>query len=681
MVNETTQNPLLQDWDGPFSAPPFSKIRPEHFGPAFDAALAERRAEIAAIKVDPAPADFDNTIVALERAGTKLDRISRAFFHLASADANDALERIERDIAPVLAREHNAIFLDPDLFARVERVYADRARLDEEAQRLVERCRLAFVRAGAGLDAGRKARLGAIDERLATLGALFGQNVLGDEREFVLWLDGEDDLAGLSDAFLAAARSAAEARGEPARYAVTLSRSFVEPFLLSSPRRDLREKLWRAFVARGKNNGARDNGAIMAETLALRAEKAALLGYASYADYRLEDTMAKSPDAALGLLNRVWAPARKKALEEAAALQGEIAADGGNFELAPWDWRYYAERRRQALYDFDESELETYLPLDRIIEAAFETARRLFGLSFAQRGDLDLPHPDARAWEVRESDGRVIGLYIGDYFARASKRSGAWMNALRVQSRLDGGTLPIVANTMSFSPGGGGACLLSYDEAHTLFHEFGHALHGLLSDVTYPRLSGTRVATDFVELPSQLYEHWLDAPAILCEFARHHETGEPMPKNLAEAVRAARRYGQGFATAEFLGSAFFDLAAHSRAGGEFDALAIEAAELARIGMPQAIAPRHGAAHFQHVFSGDAYSAGYYSYLWSEVLDADAFEAFEETGDIFDPVLAEKLRTFIYAAGNKRPPDEAYVGFRGRAAEPDALLRKGGFAAR
>jgi peptidyl-dipeptidase Dcp len=682
-LTNAAENPLLAPWNDPFSAPPFSHVRPEHFRPGFDAALAERRAEIAAIRANPEPATFENTIVEMERAGKALNRVSRVFFHLASADTNEALEAIEREIAPILARESQAIFLDDELFRRVDWVKAGAAAagLGAEERRLVDRYHIAFVRSGAGLDAERKARLAAIGERLASLGAEFGQNVLGDERDYLLLLETEDDLAGLPSEFRSAAHATATARGASGKFAVTLSRSSVEPFLQFSARRNLREKVWRAFVARGANGGARDNGAIMNETLKLRAEMASLLGYASYADYRLTDTMAKTPAAATGLMKQVWAPARARALSEAAALQEMIVAEGGNYELKPWDWRYYAEKRRVALHNFDEGALKAYLPLEGMIEASFETARRLFGLTFVKRTDIDLPHKDARAFEVKDGTGKTIALFIGDYFARPSKRSGAWMSSLRVQSRLDGETLPIVLNTMSFSaPGEGAPSLLSHDEAHTLFHEFGHALHGILSDVMYPWLSGTAVARDFVELPSQLYEHWLDQPAILSEFARHHETGAPLPKPLLDAVIAARRYGQGFATSEFLASSFFDMAAHSLPpSADFDAQEIERKTLAEMGMPDAIAPRHGAAHFQHVFAGSGYSAGYYSYLWSEVLDADAFEAFVAAGDPFDPALAERLREFVYSAGNKRPPDEAYIAFRGREPSPDALLRKRGFA--
>jgi len=674
-------NPLLQSWDTPFGAPPFDRIRPEHFAPAFDAALAERRAEIAAIVADPAAPRFDNTIVALERAGALLRRVSGAFFHLAGAETNDEIERIERDIAPALSRERNAILLDDALFARVDALYRARETLglDAEASRTVERWRVAFSRAGAGLDADKKARLAAIGERLASLGALFGQNVLADEKAFALVLDGPDDLAGLPESFVAAAAQAAASRGLAGKHVVTLSRSSYEPFMQFSARRDLREKMFRAFVARGAGGGAHDNAAIMRETIVLRAERARLLGFSSFAAFRLADTMAKTPDAALALMRRVWTPARAQAMREAEALQATIAAEGGNFELKAWDWRYYAEKRRKALYDVDQSEVRPYLPLEGMIAAAFDVAHRLFGVSFVARDDVRLPNADARAWTALDPDGAPIALFIGDYFARDSKHSGAWMSALRDQQKLDGRVLPIVVNVMSFARGGASEpCLLSLDEAHTLFHEFGHALHGMLSDVTYPLLSGTNVARDFVELPSQLFEHWLERPETLRRFARHYRSAEPMPDALIERLAAAQRFNQGFATTEFLAAALFDMELHLVADpGAIDVAEFERRTLAEIGMPSAVATRHSAPHFQHVFSGDGYSAGYYSYLWSEALDADAFEAFEEAGDDFDPALAGRLKRFVYAAGNTRQPDEAYRHFRGADPSPDALLRKRG----
>ena len=682
--SDAAGNPLLEPWTGPFGAPPFARIRPEHFRPAFDAALAQRRAELAAIAADPAPPTFDNTIVALERSGKALDRVEATFFNLAGSDSNDALQEIERDMAPILSRERSAMLQNAALFRRIEALWDGRAALalDPEASRTLDRYRTAFLRAGAGLDEEKKARLATIGERLATLGAAFGQNVLADEKAFVLVLNGGDDLQGLPESFLAAAAQTASERGYPGKHAVTLSRSSVEPFLQFSARRDLRETVFRAFATRGAKGGVHDNGAIMRETVALRAERARLMGFASYAHFRLADTMAKTPDAALGLLERVWTPARAQALREAAALQEAIAVEGRNFELRPWDWRYYAEKRRKALFDIDESELKPYLPLEGMIAAAFEVARRLFGLSFLERRDIPLYHPDARAWTVMGRGGEPIALFIGDYFARSSKRSGAWMSAFRDQQKLDGATLPIIVNVMNFPKAGvGEASLLSIDEAHTLFHEFGHALHGMLSNVTYPLLSGTNVPRDFVEFPSQLYEHWLERPEILRRFARREDTGEAMPEALIARLESARRFNQGFATVEFAASALLDMELHLIGDpGAVDVVGFEAQRLAAIGMPAAIAPRHAAPHFQHVFSGDGYSAGYYSYLWSEILDADGFEAFEGSGDVFDAALADRLERFVYSAGNSREPDAAYRAFRGRDPEPDALLRKRGLAA-
>ena len=681
---DAADNPLLQPWTGPFGAPPFARIRPEHFRPAFDAALAQRRAEIAAIAADPAAPTFENTIEALERSGKALDRVEATFFNLVGSDSNDALQKIERDMAPILSRERSAMLLNAALFARIETLHEARTALplDAEAARTLDRYRTAFLRAGAGLAEEKKARLAEIGERLATLGAAFGQNVLADEKAFVLILEKPEDLAGLPESFLAAAAQTASERGRPGKHAVTLSRSSVEPFLQFAARRDLRETVFRAFAARGANGGAHDNGVIMRETVALRAERARLMGFPSYAHFRLADTMAKTPDAALDLLKRVWAPARAQALREAEALQELVAVEGGNFDLRPWDWRYYAEKRRKALFDIDESEIKPYLPLEGMIAAAFDVAQRLFGLSFAERRDIPLYHPDARAWTVLGRDGEPVALFIGDYFARPSKHSGAWMTSFRDQQKLDGAVLPIIVNVMNFAKAGAGeASLLSVDEAHTLFHEFGHALHGMLSNVTYPLLAGTNVARDFVEFPSQLYEHWLERPEILRRFARREDTGEAMPEALIERLEAARRFNQGFATVEFVASARLDMELHLVSDpGAIDVAGFEAHQLTAIGMPAAIAPRHAAPHFQHVFSGDGYSAGYYSYLWSEILDADGFEAFEATGDVFDAELAKRLERFVYSAGNSREPDAAYRAFRGRDPEPAALLRKRGLAA-
>jgi peptidyl-dipeptidase Dcp len=686
-MTERTANPLLEAWCGPFSAPPFAAIEPAHFRPAFARAFAAHRAEIDAIAANPAPATFENTIAAFERSGHGLDRVSSVFFNLAGADTSDEIEATEREIAPLFARHYAEIHLDDALFARIDTLYRQRDALglDAEQARVLERHYITFRRAGAGRAPDVKTRLAEIGARLAALGTQFSQNVLADENSFALVLETEDELQGLPDGMRSAAAAEARRRGLDGKYAFTLARSSIDPFLQMSQRRDLREKIFRAFAARGESGGPTDNRAIAAEMIALRAEQARLLGYESFAHFRLADTMAKTPAAAQDLLERVWTLARARALREEAALQELAAQEGGDFTLAPWDWRYYAEKRRKAEFQFDEAALKPYLALDQmiaaafLIAAAFFAAHRLFGLSFTERFDIPLYHADARAWAVTAADGREIGLFIGDYYARPSKHGGAWMGAFRDQEKLDGEVLPIIVNVMNFmKPAAGEACLLSVEDARTLFHEFGHALHGLLSDVTYPSLAGTNVVRDFLEFPSQLYEHWLEQKEILRRFARHHETGEEISEALLERLVAARQFHQGFATIEYTASALVDLALHQSApAADLDIVAFERAILVELGMPGGIAMRHRLAHFLHVFAGDSYSAAYYSYLWSEVLDADGFAAFTEAGDIFDPKVAGRLREHVYAAGNRADPEAAYIGFRGRPASPEALLRKRG----
>ena len=677
MTAQTADNPLLAAWDAPFGAPPLDHIRPEHFAPALERALAEHRCEIDAIAGEAAEPGFENTVAALERSGRLLARVSNVFYVLAGAHTNEAIQAIERDMAPLLARHWNEIHLNDKLFARLDVVHRRPDGLTAEQARVLERYHAMFRRAGAGLDAAAKQRLKEIAERLASLGTTFGQNVLADEQSYVMPL-GEDDLAGLPDFARAAARGTADERGLKGQHAVTLSRSSVEPFLQFSALRALREKAFRAWIARGDNGGTTDNKPVIAEMTALRDERARLLGYPSFAHYKLDDTMAKTPAAVTGLLDAVWGPARRRVGEERDALQEMVAAEGGNFPLAPWDWRYYAEKLRKARFDLDESEIKPYLPLDSIIEAAFYTANRLFGLTFQVRTDVPVYHPDVRVWDVL-ADGRHIGVFFGDYFARPSKRSGAWMTSLRDQERLDGEIRPLVLNVMNFNKGADGEpTLLSFDDARTLFHEFGHGLHGLMSDVTYPMISGTGVLQDFVELPSQLYEHWLDRPEILERFARHYRTGAPMPQALMDRLIASRTFNQGYLTTEYLGSTYVDLDFHL--GGAKDAGTVEAATRARMQMPEEVVLRHRPPHFQHIFSGDHYAAGYYSYLWSEVLDADAFNAFEETGDVFDAATAKRLRDHIYAAGGARDPSEAYQAFRGRMPAVDPMLRKRGLIA-
>lgn len=679
-----TANPLLSDWTTPFELPPFDQINPTHFEEAFEAAMSEARSESDAIAELADEPSFENTITALEMSGEKLTKVARTFFNLSSADTNEALQEIERDIAPKLAKHSSDMLLNEKLFARIAALWNARDTLDlnDEDAKVLERYHKMFQRAGAGLDKDGKSRIAEISQRLATLGTQFSQNILKDEADYQLVLETEEDRAGLPDFLLTAAREAAKERGHDGKHVITLSRSSIEPFLQFSTNRRLREEAFKAWSARGEIKGETHNEKIIAETLALRAEKAKLLGFENFAAFKLDDTMAKTPENVRELLTMVWEPAVAQARSEEEKL-AEMAAKGGeNHPIAAWDWRFYSEKVRKAEHDLDETELKPYLQLDNMIEAAFDTATRLFGVTFKELHDVPVYHPDVRAFEVLDPAGRHVGLFLGDYFARPSKRSGAWMTAFRSQHKLKGDVTPIIVNVMNFSKGAPGeATLLTFDDARTLFHEFGHGLHGLLSDVTYPMISGTSVARDFVELPSQLYEHWLSEPQVLSRFATHYKTGEKMPQELLEKLLAAANFNQGFATVEYTASALIDLELHLLDNPDgIDIAAYEVAELEKVGMPDAITMRHRIPHFQHVFSGDGYSAGYYSYMWSEVMDADAFGAFKEAGDIFDKEAAERLHTHIYSAGGRPDPEETYKAFRGRAPKIDALLKKRGFAA-
>jgi peptidyl-dipeptidase Dcp len=671
----------LTHWHGPLGLPDFTAIDDADFGPVFDAALAAHQAEIDAIAGDTAEPTIENTFVALELSGDALDRVSSIFWCKAGANTNDRIQAMEREIAPKMSRHYSAISMNEKLFARIDDLYRRRTglELDPATLRLVEKSWKGFVKSGARLDATGKARLSAINEELSSLGTTFSQNVLADEKEWVMFL-GEADLAGLPEFLKNAMASAAAERGREGEYAVTLSRSIYEPFTTFSERRDLREKAFKAFIGRGETGGATDNGAVVAKMLALRAEKAKLLGYESYAALKLDDTMAKTSKAVFDLLEPVWEKAREKAAADEAELQRLAAAGGSNDKLAASDWRFYQERLRAEKYAFDEAELKPYLQLDKIIEACFDVATRLFGVTFAAKQGVAAWHPDVHVFEVFNADGSRRGLFLADYFARPSKRSGAWMSSLQSGYRLGYGSTPIIYNIMNFAkPPAGEPALLSLDEAKTLFHEFGHALHGMLTESYWPSQSGTSVSRDFVELPSQLYEHWLTVPAVLEKFARHYKTGEPMPKALLEKMLAAATFDAGFRTVEFTSSALIDMTYHAQADAPADPAKFEAETLARIGMPEAIVMRHRTPHFGHVFSGDGYSAGYYSYMWSEVLDADAFSAFEETGDPFDPELAAKLKKNIYSSGGSADPEELYTAFRGKMPTPDAMMAKRGLA--
>lgn len=662
-------NPLLAPWTAPFGLPPFDAIRDEDFAPALDQGLAEARAAIAAIAENPAAPTFANTIEALEMCEETLSRLAAVFYSVASADSTAAREALQRDLAPKLAAYSSEITNNRPLFQRIDTLWQarDRLGLTAEQERVLMLYRRRFVRAGAELEGDRAARMTEVQARLAVLGTQFTQNLLADERAWVMALAPED-LQGLPDFVVEAARAAGAERGLPGPV-ITLNRSLIVPFLQYSPRRDLRQRACLAWVARGANGNDHDNRAIAAETLALRQERAALLGYPDFATFKLETEMARNPGAVRDLLLRVWEPARARAQADAAVLQAMMQADGINDALEPWDWRYYAEKRRKAEFDLDEAALKPFLPLDAMIAAAFDCARRLFGLHFTPL-DVPLYHGDARAWEVTRN-GQHLAVFIGDFFARESKRSGAWCSAIRSQRKLGGAVTPVVVNVCNFAKGD--PALLSYDDARTLFHEFGHALHQMLSDVTYDCISGTAVASDFVELPSQLYEHWLEVPEVLAQHARHHATGTPMPRAMLDRLLAARSFDQGFATVEYVASALVDLAFHEGTPPA-DPVAREAEVLAEIGMPRAIRMRHATPHFAHVFAGDGYSSGYYSYMWSEVMDADAFEAFEETGNPFDPEVAARLEQHILSAGGSQEAEALYTAFRGRMPGVEALLR-------
>ncbi len=673
-------NPLLADWSTAHQLPPFDAIRAEHFVPAFELALAVHRAEVDALAAAPAAADFANTILAFDLSGALLKRVERVFANLSASATSAELQAVEREMAPRLAAHDSALYQHAGMFARIDSVYSRRSEpgLTPEQRRLTERIHLDFVRAGARLAPAARARLAAIAERLAALQTQFSQNVLGDESGWKLVLRYPAELAGLPAALKSAARTAAVARGEADAWVITLSRSLVVPFLTYSERRDLRELAFKAWTRRGELDPARNNHPLMQEILQLRAELAQLHGYASFADYALVDRMAGTPAAVAELLEKVWPAARAKAEAERDLLQAEAEARGDGITLEPWDWRFYAEKLRQSRYALDETELKPYFSLDNMVAAAFDCAQRLFGLSFARRDDLPVYHPDVVAYEVSNRAGEVVAVFLHDNYARANKRGGAWMSVFRGQSRAAGEVIPVVVNNNNFAQGE--PTLLSVDDVRTLFHEFGHGLHGMLSDVNYERLGGTQVLRDFVELPSQIFENWAMEPEVLKRFARHVDTGEVIPDALMTKLERARRFNQGFETVEYTACALLDMALHATDPNGLDLERFEREQLARLGMPSEIVLRHRLPHFQHLFSSDAYAAGYYVYLWAEVLDADGYQAFVEAGDPFDADTAERLHRCIYAAGNTVEPGAAYRAFRGRDAAVEPLLAKRGLIA-
>jgi peptidyl-dipeptidase Dcp len=661
------QNPLIQPWPGKFGGlPPFDKVRVEDFKPGLEAAMAERLAEIDAIANDPSPPTFENTIAAMERGGRALDRIFAMYGVHSSTMRTPEFQQVELEMEPRIAAFGDRIVQNEKLFGRIAAVYESRekAGLTPEQQRLVWLKYTEFARSGAKLDAPSKKRVAAINERLATLYATFSQNVLADEETAMPLAAG--DRAGLPDSF---------------PNEVMNTRSSVEPFLAYSERRDLRERVWRAFVSRGDNGDAHDNKKIIAEIVTLRDERGKLLGYKTHAHWRLEMSMAKAPERAIALMEAVWKPAVARVAEEVADMQALADREGANISIEPWDYRYYAEKVRKARYDLDESEVMPYLQLENLREAMFWVAGELFGLHFAALGDVPVCHPDVRVWEVKDAKGEHVALFYFDPYARAHKISGAWMNAYRNQERFAGEVTTIVSNNSNFMKGRPGEpVLVSWADATTLFHEFGHALHGLSSNVSYPSLAGTNVDRDYVEFPSQLLESWLSTPEVLDRFARHCRTNEPMPRALVEKIERAATFNKGFDNVEYLSSALVDMRLHLDPSRSADLDGFERETLATLGMPRQLVMRHRLPHFGHLFSGDSYSAGYYSYLWADTLSADAFEAFVEAEGPYDKNVAKRLYEHVFSAGNTLDPAESYRAFRGRDPKIDALMRKRGFEA-
>lgn len=673
-------NPFFTDWDTPFGAPPFGEIKTEHFMPAFEKTMEMHMAQIEAIANDDSVPNFANTIDQMELAGAELTRVARVFFNLTGTESSPELQELQRQISPMLTRHRNQIQMNEALFKRVKVVYDSRndSNLSAEQMRLIERLYDGFVRTGANLEGEQRERLAAINERISALTTEFGQNMLNDSREFILVLE-EPDLDGLPQSAIDAAAAQAESRDMPGKYVITLNRSSVEPFLQFSSRRDLREKAFNGWALRGDNDNEFDNKANVGEIVQLRAERAKLLGYKHHSDYVLTNTMAETPEAAMELLEKVWAPAVAQAEKERQWILELMAEEGADFELAPWDWRYYTEKVRKARFDLDQAEVAVYFELENMIEAKFYVANRLFGLTFEERSDIPVYNPVVRVWEVKDAAGNSIGLFYGDYYARSTKRTGAWMSSFRNQQKLAGDVKPLIINNMNLNkPAEGEATLMTFSDAVTLFHEFGHALHGLLSNVEYPTLAGTSVPRDWVEFPAQLYEHFIEQPYMLEKFARHYETNEPMPAELLQRIKDAGNFNQGFATVEYTASALVDMAYHRMEEvGEIDVRAFEDEVLTALGKPKEIIMRHRSTHFGHIFAG-GYDSAYYAYMWSEILDADGFDAFLEVNDIFDEETSQRLYDYIYSRGDTLNYLDAYTGFRGRAPTTDALLRNRGF---
>jgi peptidyl-dipeptidase Dcp len=682
MTENTEINPALIEWTNTLNLPEYDKIKADDYMPAFQAAMIMHLVEINEIAGNTDEPTFENTIEAMELSGDAYYRVARIFGNLTSAHTNPNLQEIERTMAPLFPQHSAKISSNEKLFKRIDTLYQNRNNLEltDEQMRVLTETWKSFTRQGAALTPNAQNRLAEVNETLATLQVAFAQNVLADEAEYIRIIENEDIIKELPEDLQNAMKGAAQSR-DLNGYGVTLSRSIIEPFLTYCDNRPLREELFKAWISRGEMIEGRDNRELVKQIIKLRQEKALLLGFDNFAKYRLDVAMAKTPQTAEKLMKQVWSAARSKAEIEAQELSELIAREGNNHDLEPWDWRYYAEKLRTEKFSYDEAEVKQYFKLDNMIEAAFHTANKLFGLTFKEHKNVKLFHEDVRVYEVFDKSDKMIATFISDYFARPSKRSGAWMSGLQSQHKLNGGEKPIIFNTLNFAkPPEGSPALLSMDDTRTLFHEFGHALHGMLSDVTYPSVSGTSVARDFVELPSQLYEHWLETPEILEKFALHYETGEPIPKALLDKLLAASTFNSGFDKVEFTASALVDMAVHQLSPEEienFDPMAFQQKILEEIEMPKAITMRHATPHFAHAFASEGYAAGYYSYQWSEVLDADAFAAFEETGNVFDEAMAKKLYENIYSTGGSKDPEELYLAFRGKLPSPDAMLNKAG----
>ena len=669
--------PFAEAWTENYGLPPYAEISDDDYLPAYEAAIADHAAEMQAIADNPDAPTFENTMIAMELAGRGLSRVGSAFGAKVASFSNDQLQDVQRQVSPMLARHSASITLNENLFARVDELWTnvDSLGLDDQQRRLIEVTHDNFVRAGAQLEGDDRERYAELRSELSELYTSFAQNEQRDREAWSMPIS-DEDLADLPSSLRNAARAAGEARGADGAV-ITLDRSLAEPFLESSPNRELREEVWRGFYNRGNNDNEFDNKDTIREILVRRQELANMLGFESWAHYRTAGTMAETPEAAITLMDQVWEPALGRAMEELADIQAMIEEEGGEYEAEGWDWRYYTEKVRAERYDLDPAEVEQYLDLERLIEAQFYTAERLFGVTFREI-DVELYHPDARVWEMLNPEGEVAAIFVGDYFSRTGKRGGAWMSSFRAQNGITG-DIPLIINNCNYNkPPEGEPALISFTDASTLFHEFGHGLHGLLSDVDYPSLAGTSVDRDFVEFPAQILEHWLEQPQILEQFALHHETGEPMPAELLERILSAQTFNEGFATVEFLNSGFVDMEYHLHDDPmSIDVEEFEAEVLASRDSPRQIPMRHRSTHFLHSFSGEGYAAGYYSYMWAGVLDNDGFAAFEEAGDIFDPETARRLQD-VLSGGNTRPAMDMYTGFRGREPSVEPLLRNRGF---